>query len=451
MEGTDPERIAQIANTIVEEFQGYITEQATQRATETSSEIDAQVALLQEQVADLDAQIADLNETADADDVTAQQQITDLVEQRAELSQTLTELRATSLTFNTEMLAASARVEMADPALVPTEPFAPRVLFSTLLGVFVGFLLGIGLVALLEFMDNTIKPDQNIQELTGAPVLATISQLPRLKPGSAQVFTIGMPQANASEAMRLLRTNLDFAAASGLIAALTVTSPGAGEGKSTTVANLGVVMAQAGMTAAIIDADLRKPTQSRIFGVPNDTGLTRLLTHPDQNWRDVAHKVALPGLFLIPSGPLPPNPADLVSSARFEAILERIKGDVDLVILDSPPILSASDSLAIATHTDGVVLVCHSHKTRIDALQHAAQSVHRGGIRLVGVVLNRQKGQQGASYYGEYYGAAAEPVVEDDAQDIASRRHHLRRMTPDHTTDEMYAIGSMVILRARSW
>ena len=117
--------------------------------------------------------------------------------------------------------------------------------------------------------------------------------------------------------------------------------------------------------------------------------------------------MALPGLRLIPSGPLPPNPSDLVSSARFEQLLARIAADVDLVIVDSPPVLAASDALAIARHTDGVFVVCHSHKTRTDSLRHAAHLIHHGGIRLVGIVLNRQRGQQGASYYGEYYGTAA--------------------------------------------
>ena len=219
------------------------------------------------------------------------------------------------------------------------------------------------------------------------------------------MYTMAQPQSSASEALRLLRTNLEFASASDEIHALTVTSPGPEEGKSTIVANIGVVLAQSGKSAVIIDADLRKPTQHKIFGVPNERGLTTLLTHPEVGWQSAASKLALPGLLLIPSGPIPPNPSDLVSSTRFAQLIERIKSEVDLVIIDSPPILAASDSLAIATHTDGVILVCRSNKTRTDALRHAAHSVHQGGIRLVGVVLNRQKGQVGASYYGEYYGS----------------------------------------------
>jgi len=204
--------------------------------------------------------------------------------------------------------------------------------------------------------------------------------------------------------MRLLRTNLEFASASQPIHALTVSSASPSEGKSTTAANLGVVMAQSGLATVVIDADLRKPTLNRIFGVENHSGLTTLLTHPETAWEEEAKKVALPGLYLIPSGPIPPNPSDLLSSDRFARLIDQIKEDADLVIIDSPPLLSASDALAISRHTDGVVLVSHSGRTRIDALRHAANSIHQGGIRLIGVVLNRQKGQHGASYYGEYYG-----------------------------------------------
>jgi polysaccharide biosynthesis transport protein len=286
-----------------------------------------------------------------------------------------------------------------------------------MLGLFVGALLGAGVVALLEFLDNTVKPEMDVQGLTGAPLLATVSNLTKLEPGGRQVYTMSQPQSSAAESLRLLRTNLEFASASEPIHALTVSSPSPGEGKSTTAANLGVVMAQSGLTTVVIDADLRKPTQHRIFGVDNQAGLTTLLTHPEQAWGEVAKKVALPGLLLVPSGPIPPNPSDLLSSDRFARLVERIKSEADLVIIDSPPVLSASDALAISRHTDGAILVVHSGKTRSDALRHASHSIHQGGIRLIGVVLNRQKGQHGASYYGEYYGAATSPAKAATAGD----------------------------------
>jgi capsular exopolysaccharide synthesis family protein len=164
------------------------------------------------------------------------------------------------------------------------------------------------------------------------------------------------------------------------------------------------VIAQSGLKVVVVDADLRKPTQHRIFGVPNDDGLTALLTHPERDWESVAKKVALPGLTLIPSGPIPPNPSDLVGAERFRNLIAEIRERADLVIIDSPPVLSASDALVISRHADGAVMVTRSHKTRKEAVMHAANAIQQGGIRLIGVVLNRQKGQQGASYYGQYYG-----------------------------------------------
>jgi non-specific protein-tyrosine kinase len=403
---TDPAHAALVANTVVSEFTEHISEQANARAENTRSGIDTQLEALQERQQEIDQQIADLEAGQNADDDSVQRQIEGLQQQRATINDALIELESSAITFDTQTMASSAQIQMVEPALEPKAPFSPQPMRSLLLGLFVGALLGAGLVALLEFLDNTVKPEVNVQAIANAPVLATISALSKIEPGGRQVYTMSQPQSGASEAVRLLRTNLEFASASNPIHSITVSSASPGEGKSTTAANLGVVMAQSGLTCAVIDADLRKPTMHRIFGVENTAGLTTLLTHPDQSWEQVAKKVALPGLFLIPSGPIPPNPSDLLSSVRFERLIDQIKDDVDLVIVDSPPTLSASDALSISRHTDGVILVCHSNKTRIDSLRHAAESIHQGGIRLIGVVLNRQKGQQAGSYYGEYYGSA---------------------------------------------
>jgi non-specific protein-tyrosine kinase len=408
---TDPERAALVANTVVTEFQAYTEERSQGRAENARAVLDTQIEAIDQRLNQIDARLDELDTRDNANDAQVQREIESLTQERGSLSDSKVELNTNSVTIGAQTIAASASVEPAGSAVVPTEPYEPQPRRSAMLGLFVGLLLGVGLVALLEFLDNTIKPEHDFQDLAGAPLLATISSLNRLQPGGGQVYAMSQPLTAASESIRLLRTNLEFASASAEIRALTVTSPGPGEGKSTTVANLGVVMAQAGLETVIIDADLRKPTQYRIFNVPNDAGLTTLLTHPERKWQDAAIKVALPGLRLIPSGPLPPNPSDLVSSARFETLLDSVKAEADVVIIDTPPVLSASDSLAVAAHTDGAVLVCYSHRTRIDALRHAAQAAQQGGIRLVGVVLNRQKGQQGASYYGEYYGA--EPVSGD--------------------------------------
>lgn len=297
----------------------------------------------------------------------------------------------------------SSPVAINNEARIPAEPFEPQPLTAGLLGAFVGLLLAVALIAVLEFLDNTVKPQLDFQGLTGSPMLASIPQAPNVRSGSHQVYTVAQPRSSASEAIRLLRTNLEFASASADIHRFVISSPNPGEGKSTTAANLGVALAQSGARTVVIDADLRRPTLHEIFGVPGDDGLTTLLTHPNRPWETVARRVAVTNLMLIPSGPIPPNPSDLVSSRRFISLLDAIGQEVDLIILDSPPILAASDALAMAAHADGLVLVCYSNKTRLDQLGHASQAIRQGGIRLIGVVLNRTKKQQGATYYGEYY------------------------------------------------
>jgi non-specific protein-tyrosine kinase len=399
---TDPERAALVANLVVEEFVIYMQERAQERAETARSGMDIQIAALEERIVDIDTQIGQLQSGEQTQAVT--QQIEDLRLERSYVVQSLTNLNTDAVTVSAEVLASSAQIEPVNEAFPPGQPFSPQPRSALLLGMFVGLLLGVALAALLEFMDNTVKPDQNMAAHAGAPLLATIPTLSKLQPGGGQVYAFTQTRSAATEAIRLLRTNLEFAAAASPIRTLTITSPGAGEGKSTTVANLGVTMAQAGLKTVIVDADLRRPSQHRIFHTGDEKGLTTLLTQPGMPWLQASKKVALPGLYLIPSGPIPPNPSDLVSSQGFANILARIAADADMVLVDSPPVLAASDALAISAHTDGVLIVCQSSRTRIDALRHAAESLHQGGVRVIGVVLNRQKRQAGASYHGEYYG-----------------------------------------------
>jgi capsular exopolysaccharide synthesis family protein len=400
---TDPERAALVANAVATEFQGYLDDQALQRAQVAKQGLDTQIKALRARLGEIDAEIMDLNTTENADDVMIQQRIVDLGQERTQINRMLVDLNTRSITIDTTMVGSSAQVDLANPAVTPSQPFAPMPSAAAKRGLMAGLLLGIAVVALLEYLDNTVKPERPLETLTGAPVLASVP-LARMKAGSEQLFTMTQPNSPMAEAVRLLRTNLEFAAASGVLGSVTVTSPGSGEGKSTIAANLAVATAQAGVKTVLIDADMREPSQQWIFGVPNTGGLTTLLTHPDRDWREQASHVAVQNLLLVTTGPVPPNPSDLVSSARFEALLAQVKEDADLVVIDSPPVLAASDALSIAAHTDGVVLVCQSHATRIDALRHSVRAVRQGGIRLVGVVLNRQKGQQGSTYRGGYYG-----------------------------------------------
>jgi capsular exopolysaccharide synthesis family protein len=144
--------------------------------------------------------------------------------------------------------------------------------------------------------------------------------------------------------------------------------------------------------------------------VANGRGLSTLLTHPEADWEEHAHRVALPGLVLIPSGPVPPNPADLLAVDGFDDLLERIAADADIVLLDTSPILAVSDALIVSRKTEGVLLLCRSGVTKREALQTAATALHQGGIRLVGTVLNQRTESEAGGYYYYDYSPQPEPA-----------------------------------------
>lgn len=422
---TNPELAAEIANAVAEQFSAFISEQELESSTSARQALQQLIDETQRQVEDTRQQIRDL-EAAPQLSPEDQAQLDGL---RIRLSQLETSLagllvQAQNLDLNAAALQNQVRVYV--PATIPQSPYAPRTLFYTLLGAFLGGIIAVGAVGLLEYLDNTVKASLDFPALVGAPLLSVVGAVPKLKDGRDQLFVLHRPKSTVAESVRLLRANLEFAAAAKEITSLAVTSAGPNEGKSTITANLSIAMAQAGFTTVVIDADLRRPTQHKIFGIGNMRGLTTLLTHPEQPWQSAAVPVLGPYLSVIPCGPIPPNPADLLSLDRFKQLIDEINQAVDIVIIDTSPVLAVSDPLVIASRVDGVALVCRAGRTRIDALRRAAQTLTQGEVRLVGVVVNHQTGREGAGYYyyydKDYYGADADQTqtrkagVSDSAQ-----------------------------------
>jgi capsular exopolysaccharide synthesis family protein len=254
----------------------------------------------------------------------------------------------------------------------------------------------------------------------------------RFHHGKEQLFMRTQATSTMAESIRLLRTNIEFAAAAKEISTLAVTSSEPGEGKSTITANLATGMAQTGFTVAVIDADMRRPNQHRIFGVANTTGLTTLLTRDTADWKSAATQV-VDGLWLVASGPIPPNPADLLSSDRFRATVDTILASVDVVLIDTPPILVVSDPLVVATKTDATLLVSRSGATRIETLRRSANLLHQNGVRLIGVALNRETGRNAQGYYyyydSDYYTNPDEPSLDASPiprKPLTARADHAR-------------------------
>jgi non-specific protein-tyrosine kinase len=218
------------------------------------------------------------------------------------------------------------------------------------------------------------------------------------------------PKAPGAEAYRVLRANLRFAALDRPLRTVTVVSPEPAEGKSTTAANLAAAMAQTGQQVILVDADLRRPTLHQMFGVSNHVGLTTALLDTEADFTHHVQRTALPNLALLTSGPLPPNPSELLSSSRMSALLHEMGTQADVVILDSAPVLAVADAAVLAHLSDGTLLVIDATRTRRGTAQRAAAQLQRTGAHVLGVVLNRVARSESA--YDRYYGdAGSEPLV----------------------------------------
>ena len=307
--------------------------------------------------------------------------------------------------------AASTYVTVVDSASA-AYPVTPAGQTNLLLGAILGLILGIGAAFFLEYLDRTVRTSAEVEMLLSIPVLGIIPRLRKIplesegSNGSSDLpLLVALdPLDPAAEAYRNLRMNLMFMSTEEKpIRTLLFSSPGPNEGKSTTAINLAVVLAQQNDRVLLIDADVRRPALHRAMDVLREPGLTNLLIG-DAEIREAVRPNVLPNLDVLPSGPFPPNPSELLNSKKMQQLLKQFEGTYDHIILDSPPILAVTDSAMLARHTDGMVLVLRSGETEQRAAERAVEQVRRVGVRVFGAVLNEVASTTvEESYYMQYY------------------------------------------------
>lgn len=210
------------------------------------------------------------------------------------------------------------------------------------------------------------------------------------------LITASKPKSPVAEAYRTLRTNIHFSGLDSPYKTIMVTSAGPGEGKSTTLSNLGVAMAQAGMQVLIVDCDLRKPVQHKIFELPNQKGVTNVLVE-QLRAEDIIHSTKVCNLSVLTSGLIPPNPSELLSSERMKSLAEGLKDQFDIVLFDAPPALAVTDAAVLSSRVDGVILVLKSGVAKIDMAKQAKEQIEKANGKFIGSVL------YGVSFSGEDY------------------------------------------------
>lgn len=384
---TDPETAADIANTVVVAYQSYVLDQAARANEVVRQTLDAQIGATKQKIDETAGEIRRLEVIEDrtaADDA----QLTILRSQAEQLQDSYGELLRSSQTMMLNAAAGQIQVTVSESALPPTAPFAPRIGFRTALGLIAGLLIAGATVVVVEYMDDTVTANAALGSIVGAPLLATIERMPKGRRNRQSLSAIEHPRSSGIESIRFLRTNLQYIAREHGMRSFAFASPMSAEGKSTVVANLAVVMAQVGFPVVVIDADMWHSSQHSLFKTRNDVGLSTLLAQSERSWNTVALTVGIPNLRLITSGPLPPDPADLLGR-NLKSIVEEVVSAGNVVLIDTPPILLGSDTLIVSGCVDGIVMVCRDRHTRRFALNRALAVLKPTGAKIIGAVVNQ--------------------------------------------------------------
>jgi capsular exopolysaccharide synthesis family protein len=307
----------------------------------------------------------------------------------------------------------ASNIQVVDQAELPARPYKPNKQLNLLLAAVVGLFLGVGLAFFLEYLDNTVKTPEDVEQLIRLPAFGMVPEISyerrrRVESGTSypvELITFVHPKSMLSEAYRNIRTSILLSFSERPPKRIAISSPNPAEGKTTTVINTAIALSQTGVQVLLIDADMRKPRIHKIFREEDGAGLSNFLSG-NAALDSVIKKSDIPNLYYIPSGPIPPNPSELIGSKLFKNMMESLGERFDHIVLDSPPVLGFADAIILSTSVEGVILVVLGGKTPRETLQRAKEVLHQVNAKILGVVINRidiQRSDYGYYYYRYHY------------------------------------------------
>jgi tyrosine-protein kinase Etk/Wzc len=317
-----------------------------------------------------------------------------------------------------------SNINVVDQAITPDAPIKPQKRKNLMLGLLVGLMFGIGAAFFLDYLDDTIKDEEEAKRTLGWPLLAMIPAIDN-ESGTAgpadrnsRLVVLNRPKSSVSEAFRGLRTAVHFSSFKRDSKVLMITSSFPGEGKTTIVANLALTFAQAGNRVVLVDCDLRRPSLNSIFEHSRTPGVTEVLAG-DISCAEALHTTNIPNISLLSAGTIPPNPAELLCSDSMRTMLSELRENYDIVLIDAPPVIPVTDAPLLTTLTDLVIVVIESGRIPLKAAQRMKELLQSVQAPVAGFVLNDRtslysdsygyygKGYYGRGYYGRrYYGYA---------------------------------------------
>lgn len=327
---------------------------------------------------------------------------------------------------DTELSSRNTEINIRPHSMARTTTLVyPRMRLNVLLAILASLVLGIGLAFSLELLDRTLKSAEDVDSAVGAPFLGVIPLIEELRgddPSTIRnrdLHVFKNPTTRAAECCRSIRTNILFASAERRMRTLTVSSPRPREGKTTTTIYMGSIMAQGGQKILLVDTDLRRPRLHKSFGVPRERGLTNLIMG-ECEIEEAVKTTEIPNLYVLPCGPLPPNPAELLLTQRFKDVLNALEERFDRIMLDSPPLLAVTDGVILSRLSDGVVLIAQAGKTSTDDARQSARLLRDVNAPVLGVILNDVNLTEKRYGYYQYsygqYGGNNEQLSESNAE-----------------------------------
>ena len=302
----------------------------------------------------------------------------------------------------------TGNIRVIDPAEVPKEPVKPRKRLNILLAIIVGLVTGTGLAFFFEYLDNTIKLPEDIKKYLHIPYLGPVPVIAMDSGGNPhdeempELVTMHSPKSTPSEAYRGIRTGILFSSAENQPQVIIVSSAWPGEGKTITTTNLAITMAQSGSRVIILDCDMRRPKIHKIFGISREIGMSNILVGGCEVEEAIAH-TQIPNLDVIPCGPIPPNPSEILGSERMADLLNKLRKNCTQILIDSPPITAVTDAVVLAKIADGLVMVISAGETPREIIQNGLRQLQSVNAHVLGAVLNGVEMGRDSIYYYQYY------------------------------------------------
>jgi capsular exopolysaccharide synthesis family protein len=422
VKSTDPEFAARAANEYAKAYIDQTHDEFVLGQLASESSVQNQINGLQTQIDTVQSQLSQASSVAIASESSLQSQLTGLYQQQSALKTQLSQIQLVTAQ-------SSSGGQVVSPAVASTTPSSPKISRDIGIAIVAGLLVGIGFALLRDNLDDRVRGKDGLEQLVpGIPILGLIPVIKEWH-NRKRPFLVAKahPKSPPTEAYRGLRTSVQFMALENPTKILQITSPSAGDGKTTTSANIAWIMAEAGQRVVLVSCDLRRPRIHEFFGLQNDVGFTSVLLG-ETALRDALIAVPdQPHLRMLPSGPVPPNPSELLSSTKAHEVFESLSAIADIVIVDSAPILPVTDAAVLSTHADAILLVVSAGTDKRRDVVRAVETLTQINAPIIGTVLNRSPEADSYSYsrYGYGYG------YDDNLSDKADRAGKKAVETPN--------------------